>query len=381
MNMDIRRAFYITAGVVLTLLAAYVLYQLSTILIVLFAAVIFASAIRPFVDGLEQRRLPRGLAILLIYVLTIGAILGLLIVTVPPIVRLSFELSTEGILAEQIRALATELAIFGWDELNLPLVVLTLPSQLQVLLGEASDTAQQEVRRQAWPVARTTILVVSQIVLGLAMGYYWLIARDKTLDFLLRISPQTHRGQIMRIWDDIETTLGAYVRGQLILMVVVGTASYVGLYLLGVPYALALAAIAGLTEAIPLVGPFLGAIPAIIVALTVSPLTALLVAGLYVVVQQVEGNVLVPKVMEKSVGLNPLLVIFALVAGGILNGVVGALLAIPVAGALQVIAHHLWIAPALEESGAIEKESAPEAESESSDEEESAGVAMSAIRN
>jgi len=122
----------------------------------------------------------------------------------------------------------------------------------------------------------------------------------------------------------------------------------VGLLLFRVPYATALAVIAGLTEAIPIVGPFIGGAAAVLVGLTVSGETALLMAGWYVLIQQLENHILVPKVMERSVGLNPLVVIIALVVGGILNGLVGALLAVPVAGALQVILRHLLIDPAIQ---------------------------------
>lgn len=350
----VRQAFYITLIVLLTLLGAYLVYRLSQILIVLFAAIILASAIRPVVDRLERLGLRRGAAILLIYVVIIAIIGGLLVIAVPPMANFLVQMSQEGLMMGEVRMFAARLAFFGWDQFNLPVVVLTLPTQLQTLIGEASNTAQQQVRRQMWPFARTTLVVVSQILLGLVMGYYWLVAREQTLALLLKMSPSKHRKEIKRMWDDIETALGAYVRGQTLLIATVGGFSFVALFLLGVPYPLPLAVVAALMEVIPFVGPLLGAIPAVLLAFTVSPITALLVIGLYTVFQQVESNVLVPKVMEKSVGLNPLLVILALIAGGVLNGAVGALLAIPVAGALQVIARHLWITPTLMKNGAVD---------------------------
>jgi predicted PurR-regulated permease PerM len=130
-------------------------------------------------------------------------------------------------------------------------------------------------------------------------------------------------------------------------MVIIGLTSYIGLFLLGVPFAAALALIAGITEAIPLVGPLIGAVPAVIVAFTVSPVTGILVAVMYMVIQGLENNVLVPKIMSSNVGLNPLVIIIAIVAGGTLNGVIGALLAIPLAGTLQVLAQHIWLTPTL----------------------------------
>lgn len=352
----VRQAFYVTLVILLTLLGAYLMYRLSQILVVLFAAIVLASAIRPGVDKLERLGLTRGVAILLIYVAIITIVLGLLVIAIPPMVTFLVEISQEGLIMEEVRMLAARLAFFGWDQFNLPVIVLTLPTQLQTLIGEASNTAEQQVRQQMWPFARATVLVVSQIILGLAMAYYWLVAREETLALLLKMSPSKRRKEIKNIWYDIEDALGSYVRGQTLLVATVGGFSFVALLLLGVPYPLPLAVIAALMEVIPFVGPILGAIPAVLVALTVSPVTALLVIVLYTVFQQFESNVLVPKVMEKSVGLNPLLVIIALIAGGVLYGAVGALLAIPVAGALQVLARHLWITPTLMQNGTTEEE-------------------------
>jgi predicted PurR-regulated permease PerM len=245
---------------------------------------------------------------------------------------------------ERLQVLASRLAYFGWNQFRVVLPVVELPQALSNLMGQAGDTAQA----MAWPVARESILVITQIVLVFVMAVYWLTAREPTLDLLLRMSPLKHRGLVEQIWTDVEFTLGSYIRGQTVLMGVIGLAALAGLALLGVPYAPAQAVIAGLTEFIPVVGPYLGAIPAILVAFTVSGETALLVAGWYLLIQQLEGHILVPQVMKRTVGLNPLVVIIALVVGGLLNGIVGALLAVPVAGALQVIARHLLIEPAIQ---------------------------------
>ncbi|HBY92724.1 MAG: AI-2E family transporter [Ardenticatenaceae bacterium] len=341
--MNGRHTFYKTIIILATLVAVYLLYRLSETIIVLFAAIIFASAIRPFVDVLERRGLNRGLAILTIYIFIIGAVAGLLVVAVPPLIGLGMELFSNGKFLEMGRRFALQLASFGWDRFHLP-IAFTLPAKFQALIGEAGDTAS----RQAWPLALGTGVAVTQIFLALVMAFYWLTARPLILDLLLRMSPVRHRERLELIWTDIEETLGAFVRGQVILVLAIGAAAFAGLLILRVPYPLALAVVAGLTEAIPMIGPFLGAIPAVLVGFMVSPTTGLLVAGWYLLIQELEGHVLVPKVMEKSVGLNPLVVIIALIAGGTLNGIVGALLAIPVAGALQVVARHLLIEPAIQ---------------------------------
>lgn len=342
--MNGRHTFYRTVIVLATLVGAYLLYRLGETVIVLFGAIIFASAIRPYVDGLARRGMNRGLAILLIYAVILGGLAGLLVIAIPPLVELWRDLYANRGLIRIAQALVSQLSEFGWRNFRIDIPVFAPVAELEAQLNRAEDVAGE----LAWPFARSAGYVVSQLVLALVMGFYWLTARELILDLLLRMSPLRHRAQVELIWNDVEGTLGAYVRGEGILALVIGLASYVGLSLLGVPYAPALAVIAGTTEVIPVVGPILGAIPAVLVGLTVSPTTGLLVVGLYVLIQQLEGNILVPRVMEQSVGLNPLLVIVALVAGSSLNGILGALLAIPVVGALQVVARHLLINPVIE---------------------------------
>jgi predicted PurR-regulated permease PerM len=197
-------------------------------------------------------------------------------------------------------------------------------------------------------VARGLGLAVAQLAFALVMGFYWLTSRDEILGFVHRLTPLRHRNRVADVWNDVERTLAAWLRGLAVVAAVVGVASYLGLTAIGVPYALPLAMVAAIGEAIPLVGPIVGAIAALLVAGRLMGSEALLlVAGLYLVIQQVEGSVLVPRVMQRSVGLHPLVVIAALISGASLNGVEGALLAVPVAGALQVVARHLVFDPAI----------------------------------
>ncbi len=341
--MTARRAFEITVVVLATLLLAYILYEVGQILLVLFLAIIFASAIRPWVETLARWHVPRGLAILLIYLLILGLVLGSLAVAIPPLVDMTTGLLSGELLREPLLRFSSWLTIFGWENFQVILPVIELPEQVQELIEQVRGVAEAQVL----PLAMGGLLVLVQLVLVFVMTLYWLTAREPMLDLILRLSPLRHRGQVETVWTDVEQTLGAYVRGQGVLMAIVGLASYVGLLVLGVPYAPALAIVAALTEAIPVVGPWLGAVPAVLLAFTVSWPVGLLVALWYVIVQQLEAHILVPRIMGRAVGLHPLLVIIALIAGGLLAGVVGSLLAIPVAGALQVIVRHLLIDPTI----------------------------------
>jgi len=341
--MNGRELFFRTCIIIGAIFCAYLVYQLADTILVLFIAIIIASAMRPLVERLVRFKVPRSLSILLIYLLVFGGAIGLAILTIPPMIDLLIQLTAGDFIAEQTRELLREVASFAWQQFRIFIPVGRLPEQTQDFLSQFEDLAYE----QAWPFARTLSTVIGQFLLVVVMCFYWLTSREKILDLSLRVSAAHHRNRLKTIWTDIEETLGSYVRGQVILSLIVGSASYVGLLLLGIPNALALAVIAALFEFIPYVGPFLGALPSILIGLTVSPLIGISVAGWYLLVQQVESNVLIPRIMQQSVGLNPLLVIIAIVGGGSLNGITGAILAIPIVGALQVIMRHMWIEPAI----------------------------------
>ncbi|KKS14295.1 MAG: hypothetical protein UU67_C0003G0017 [Candidatus Daviesbacteria bacterium GW2011_GWB1_41_5] len=143
--------------------------------------------------------------------------------------------------------------------------------------------------------------------------------------------------KVQKILRLVEEKLGAWLRGQVVLSLLIGAMTYAGLLILGVEFALPLAILAGLLEVVPVIGPIIAAIPAVLLALTVSPFQAGLVTGLYVAIQQLEGHVVVPQVMRRAVGLNPLLVILAISVGGRLLGIGGALLAVPIAVVIQLV--------------------------------------------
>ena len=195
---------------------------------------------------------------------------------------------------------------------------------------------------ELWP---RSLLWLSDLVLLFTIAFYWLTERDRIESLLLRMLPLRLRDRVESIFNETEYALGAYVRGQGVMIASVGVLSLAGMAVLGVPYAVLLALIAGLMEAIPIVGPVLGMVPAILVTAIAAPDKTLWVLLLFVVIQQMESNLLVPKVMEHQVGLRPLLVILALAAGNLLAGITGALVAIPIAAALQISARKLIVEP------------------------------------
>lgn len=344
--MNGRHTFYRTLIVAFTLLGLLVLWQVLEVIVVLLAAIIFASAIRPVVAWLCHRGLPQGLAILLVYLLIFGGAIGLLAIAIPPLVGVIGELVAEGSILARVNELIIGIASgLGYQEIagNIVGRLIREWNQLGTRLGAFAA-------EEGPLLLRGTAIFLGQFLLGMVMSFYWLTARDNIQSFLISMTPVRHRGQLETIFNDVEHTMGDWLRGTGLLMLSIGVSSFVGLLLLGVPYALPLALIAGLFEAIPMVGATLGAVPAVLVAFTISPVHGLLTILLFMLIQFLENNILVPRIMERSVGMNPLLVLIAITAGGLLNGMVGALLAIPLVAALQIIVRNLVVEPMVEEA-------------------------------
>ena len=170
---------------------------------------------------------------------------------------------------------------------------------------------------------------------------YLLLDLDNLREAFLFFLPAKPRKEIAEVLKEIEYKLGGWLRGQFILMCIVGGATYVGLLLLGIKYAAPLALIAGLLEVAPMLGPIISAVPGIIVGFSISPVTGLGVLALYLAIQQLENNIIVPKVMQKTVGFSPLITLLALLIGGKLFGVVGALLSVPLTLIIVIITKHV----------------------------------------
>lgn len=312
-------------------LLLYFAYLILDILILLFIAVILASLIDPLADWFEKKKLGRGLAVLAVYVVIAGIFAFILILLVPAVInqvnqfaenfglywqKLLNSLSSFKILIERVGV---------WDELqtSLPAAFKSSLSTAQSLLSSLFGVFQG----------------FFSLVLVLVITFY-LVVEEKTFQKALQsLAPSPYQPYLAQLWARVKEKLGAWVRAQLILGLIVGAMSYVGLLILGVEYALLLAILAGLFELIPYIGPIFSGVVAVFLTFlqTGGWLKPVLVAVLFVLVQQLENNLLVPKIMKKAVGLNPIVSIVSLLVGVRLLGVVGALLAIPVAAVLSVI--------------------------------------------
>lgn len=296
------------------LLFLWIIAQILDILLLFFVAFIFMSALSPTVDRLVKLKIPRVVAVILMLVLIISLLIGALTLGLTPLISQTSSLSQR--LSETIGSL---LQIYQID-------TNVIQQELSTLSGQAVDITVNIFKNI---VSLASVLVVT---------VYMLLDREKIEDygtsFFGRRQIKAKKVLIM-----IEEKLGAWLRGQLILSIVIGVMVFVGLTLLGVGYALPLAIIAGLLEVVPVLGPIISAIPAVLLALTVSPVFAVLVVGFYFAVSQLEGHLIVPQLMKRAVGLNPLLVILAISVGGRLLGIGGALLAVPIAVVIQLVLH------------------------------------------
>lgn len=300
------------------------------VLILLFIAILLASALEPMV-GFIHDRLPlgRGATILVVYLTFFVTVLGLAFIVVPAAIGQGEQIiSSLPAFFDSARSWAATLR----PEILSASVTALLDSVASIFAPAAPPNSDQVVQ-----VSAAAADAAVKLATLLTIVFFWLVEHARLQRYLLAFMPADRRAGARDAWNEIETRLGLWVRGQLTLMGVMGVATGVAYSLLGLPGALLLALIAAITEAIPIVGPLLGAIPAVLVATTVSPELALIVAGVYVVLQLVEGSVLVPFVMRNAIGISPLLVLLSLLVGGTVGGLVGAFLAVPVAASVEIV--------------------------------------------
>lgn len=316
-------ALLLAVGLVLAI------WLLARPLALLLAAIILADALAPLATRLE-RRLPRTVAVGLTYGLLVLAIAGVGWVAVPRVAdEASQVLANAPTLIGQVRGL-----IDGWT----PAVGGAVVEPLGALLPQLGTTLVEI------PLAVLEFAV--QTVLVLAMSAYWSLASGDLRRYALTFVPRHLRDEAVSVAQEVVEPMGGYFRARALVAVVVAAVVYAGLRLIGVEYPLALALLAGLGELIPYLGPTVAAVPALVVALTASPGRAVAVLIFVIVVQQLKGYILMPAVVRWHGRIPPLLVIFALVVGTSAGGVLGAVVAPPLAGALRVVLLRVLTPPA-----------------------------------
>jgi len=317
------------AGLVFGALA--VAWAAGSVLLLMFIAVILASGLQPIIGWIRTHvPIGRGAAILVVYGVFLLVVVGMAVVVVPAAVgQLERVIASLPPFVERAREWAAELRPLALSE-----------AMTKVIDAAARTIPTNDPAPDGEVVVQVGIGIVGAIIsvlTVLTVVYFWLTEHARLQRYVLAFIPQHRRARARDVWNQAETRLGMWVRGQLILMGAIGIATGIAYTVLGVPAAVLLGLAAAIAEAIPIVGPLLGAIPAVLVAATVSPELAVTVAVVYAVLQVVEGNVLVPIVMRNTVGISPFLVIFSVLAGAAAGGFVGALLAVPIAATAEIL--------------------------------------------
>lgn len=334
---------YALAAAVVTVILVWTLYLIRDVLLLIYVAALFAVGLAPIVLKIQSgplsriRRIPRWLAILIIYLAVLGVVVGIGVMVVPPLVQQSRDLWAE--LPRRLHDAQQWLIARGLLSREV-----TLTDMVQrVEVGRGGD-AVGTVIGALWGFVGGVLGLLTILILT----FYFLIGAEGLVATFVRLFPPEERRRVGAASVRISTKISAWLAGQMLLAGIIGASAALGLWLMGVPYFYVLALIAAIGELIPVVGPILSAIPAVAVALTVSPMLAVGVAVFFLAQQQVENHVLVPKIMERQVGVNAAGVIIALLIGGALLGIVGAILAVPTAAILHVVFEEIW--PATPES-------------------------------
>ncbi|MCW3001857.1 MAG: family transporter [Conexibacter sp.] len=331
-NRTVARVFLVVTSMALGL---YFLWAVRSVVILVGLAVFLAVALGPPVDVLARRGVPRALAILLVY-LGIGlAIFGIGLLVVPPLVSGVDQLSRD--LPGYIDHLRHSRSFRQYDDkYDITTKLNQQASTLPTKLGSAVSTLQS--------VTVGVFSALVQLVTVLTMTFFLLIDGPRVVDFLVRVRPTGAGDRLPAILGDIYRSTAGYVAGNIIISLCAGTVTWATLTALGVPFAVPLAVLMAFLDLIPLVGATIGGVIIGLVTLFDNfPTSTIVWVVVLLLYQQVENNVLQPVVYRRTVNVHPLLVIVAVLVGSSLLGVLGALLAIPIAAAIQIVARELWV--------------------------------------
>ena len=332
-----------TIVLVLVALGFYLLYRFYNVVFILFIAIVMGTVIRPAITWLHRRGLPRIAGVILVYLLILALLISFILLLFPLIV-------------EQGTTIAADLP--GYYQ-SLRVGMVNNPNQLIVRLSEflpvtlpgllpIQQTVQQMLASavQALSYAASAAKAIFMLAAILLLAFHWALDGPRTIQSLILLIPKEHRESSRELITSMETKVGFYIAGQGFLCLVIGVMALVAYVLIGLPNFLVLALLAGVMEAVPLVGPLLGAIPAGLVALTIAPTKLLWVIIATLVIHQTENYLLAPRVMRKAVGVNPFVSLLAFFAFGSLLGIVGVLMAIPMAAIIQLLLDRFVFHPA-----------------------------------
>lgn len=334
--MDVKRSFWLF---ILIAAITYFVIRVRTILTPFLFAAVIAYLVYPLVQLFEERFVPRSAAILLVYAV-IGTILGVVLWIMLP--QLASQIDE---IIAMIPSQAERLEDFGQGALQM-LERITLPRAAQEIVATLTERAQLLLEDLAGKLAQGLIGVVSHLLgffLSPILAFYMLRDHDEMRERIYLYVPMEYRTHVKNLLREISKALNGFFRGQLLISGIVGLVIYIGLSILRVRYALFIAFIAGLFDIIPYFGPIMGFIPAAGFALLRSPISVIWVLAIFVLANQLESSIIAPKIIGDRVGLHPLAVIFSVLVGGELMGVIGMLVAVPAASILRVVLQYFLV--------------------------------------
>jgi len=324
----------------LVLLAVIALFALRDLLLVVLTAVVIASSIDPAARWLVQYRLPRAFAVVVVYFAVGASFFGLLFFFVPHFLStLSLFLGTLPSYLDSLNTLnpLKDSTLFGTTDLSQTFSLRNTVTEFQSSLSSISGSFFQTVQVVFGGVVSFVLIIV--------LSFYFSVQEKSIEDFIALVTPLAYEKRMLDLWARSKAKIARWMQGQLLLGVIVGVLVFLGLSILGVRFALLFALLAGFLEIIPLFGPTLAAVAPALLAFSDGGLTlGLLVIGLFVIIQQFENHLIYPLVVTKVVGVPPVLIIIALVAGAKLAGFLGVLLAVPAAAIIQEIAGEIKVA-------------------------------------
>ncbi len=320
---------------IFVLLILAFLYVIRDVVTIFFAAMFLAALIDPFADYFERWKIPRGLAAIIIYIVGLSLVSSLVVLLWNPITN---ELGNFfNYFGPVLQSLTGSDFTFNPD-----LASQTFTNSLASIVATARQSGVSQTVPQIIALGSSAIGSVTAILVVLILAFFMVAEKTALVRAVAFVAPAEYQPFVMQISGKLRDRLGSWLRGELVLMICVFLMTYVVLLALNIPYALVLALMAGMFEIIPFLGPFVSSIPAVVLALAVSPVHAIITAGAYVLVQSVEGNILVPKIMQHATGVNPIVSLLAVLIGWRVGGIVGASLAIPVALVISVFLEEIY---------------------------------------
>lgn len=330
------RTLVVASLIVLSIVAlVFLLSKLISIILVILVAIVFAEGIRPLVHKLKTRGVPEALGIVIVYLVVLGALLGLGALLVQPIVTEAASLSKNFPTYQR-----QFLDFFNHLEQQFHFTA-NITSYVSGALG----TAQQVLLA----IGGTIVSLVVNFILVLVVGFMWLVSSDRLKAFVVDLIPVRHQPLATDVIREMGFRMGGFLRATVLNSIAVGVATGLASWILGLPSPVLLGVFSGLIAIIPVVGAVAGVIPPTLIAFTVSPIYPIVVLAVMLVIQMIDANTVVPLVMNRVVALPALVVVLALLIGGALAGVIGALLAVPVAAAIQVLVLRVLV-PAIHHS-------------------------------